>query len=189
MQRGLIVLFLLINCSLGQTKELLLGSPTNTNPNDTLQSQKVLATSLKSVNGVSELKFNEFYKMPIGPKGLELTPKLLSLLGKKIRIVGYMAKTEPAIPSMFILSPVPVEMGDEDEKLVDDLPPNALFVHMNDKQLMLPHIEGLINITGVLRAGSFTEPDGHISTFQLVLDPEIVKDFKRALATAHASSK
>jgi hypothetical protein len=27
--------------------------------------------------GVSDLQFNEFFKNPVGPKGLELTPRLL----------------------------------------------------------------------------------------------------------------
>lgn len=153
-----------------------------------LQGLQVNGALTAPANGVTNLKFGEFYKMPVGPRGLELTPKLLSLAGKKIRIVGYMAKAEPATPSMFILSPLPVEMGDEDEKLVDDFPPNSLFVHMGESQLMLPYIEGLMNLTGVLRVGSFNEPDGHVSTFQLELDPEIVRDFKRALATNHASS-
>jgi hypothetical protein len=103
--------------------------------------------------------------------------------------MGYMAKADPALPGMFILSPVPVEMGDEDEKLVDDFPPNALFVHMDESQLTVPYTEGLLTLSGVLNVGNFAESDGHISTFQLELDPEIVRVFKRALATTHATSR
>jgi hypothetical protein len=142
------------------------------------------ASSAQS-SGVTDLKFSEFYKMPVGPRGLELTPKLVNLAGKKIHIVGYMARAEPALPGMFILSPVPVELGDEDEKMVDDFPPNVLFVHMGEAQLAVPYIEGLINLTGTLHIGSVEEPDGHVSTFQLELDPEMLKDFKRSLAVAH----
>ncbi len=156
---------------------------------ESLQSLQVKNAMPAEGGKAVDLKFNEFYKMPVGPKGLELTPKMLNLVGKKIRIMGYMAKADPALPGMFILSPVPVEMGDEDEKLVDDFPPNSLFVHMDESQLTVPYTEGLLTLSGVLNVGNFAESDGHISTFQLELDPEIVRVFKRALATTHATSR
>lgn len=137
--------------------------------------------------GVSDIQFNEFYKIPVGAKGLELTKKTVDLIGKRIRIVGYMAKSELLTPGLFVLSPVPVEMGDEDERLVDDIPPNALFVHIENTKLNIPHIDRLIKLTGTLQVGGFDEVDGHVSTFRLVLDPEIVKDLTQALSSMHAS--
>ncbi len=144
---------------------------------------------LAPVAGITDLKFNEFYKTPVGPKGLELTPKLINLIGKKVRIVGYMAKTEPATAGMFVLSPFPVDLGDEDEKLVDDFPPNAVFVQLSDKSLAVPTIQGLIKLTGTLQVGSFEEADGHVSTFRLELDSEIVKDLKQALGRNSTAQK
>lgn len=132
--------------------------------------------------GVTDIQFNEFYKMPVGPKGLELTKKMVDLIGQRIRIVGYMAKSELLTSGLFVLSPMPVEMGDEDEKLVDDIPPNAIFVHMGDTKLNFPHIDRLIKLTGTLQVGSFDEADGHVSTFRLALDPEIIKDLTRAIS-------
>lgn len=148
-----------------------------------------VSSQLSSAAGVADLKFNEFYKIPVGPKGLELTPKLVNLIGKKVRIVGYMAKTEPATAGMFVLSPFPVDLGDEDEKLVDDFPPNSVFVHLSDKTLAVPTIQGLIKLTGTLQVGSFEEVDGHVSTFRLELDPEIVKDLKQALGSSSTAQK
>lgn len=148
-----------------------------------------VSSQLSPVAGVADLKFNEFYKTPVGPKGLELTPKLINLIGKKVRIVGYMAKTEPATPGMFVLSPFPVDLGDEDEKLVDDFPPNAVFVHLGEKDLAVPTIQGLIKLTGTLQVGSFEEVDGHVSTFRLELDPEIVKDLQQALGNNSTAQK
>jgi hypothetical protein len=148
-----------------------------------------VSSQLVPVSGIADLKFNEFYKTPVGPKGLELTPKLVDLIGKKVRIVGYMAKTEPATSGMFILSPFPVDLGDEDEKLVDDFPPNVIFVQLSDKTLAVPTIQGLIKLTGTLRVGSFEEVDGHVSSFRLELDPEIVKDLKQALGNNSTAQK
>jgi len=39
-------------------------------------------------SGVSELKFSEFFRQPIGPRGLEYTTKLRSLDGRRIQIPG-----------------------------------------------------------------------------------------------------
>ncbi|MBC7786753.1 MAG: hypothetical protein H7Z18_04700 [Methylophilaceae bacterium] len=151
------------------------------------QSMQVSDQLTSPAAGVTDIKFNELYKTPVGPKGFDLTKKTIALIGKRIRIVGYMAKSEPATPGLFVLSPSPVEMGDEDEKLVDDFPPNVMFVHMGDAQLAVPYIDRLIKLTGTLQVGSFDEVDGHVSTFRLELDPEIVKDLTRALSSTHAS--
>ncbi len=124
--------------------------------------------------GVTDLKFKEMYRMPIGPKGLEPTDKLLSLNGKKVRMVGYMVTQEKAYSDFLILTSLPVQMGDEDESLSDDLPPSAVFVHLAPGLAAkgLPNIQGLIQLTGTLRTGSREEPDGHVSSVRLELDAE-----------------
>lgn len=137
--------------------------------------------------GVVELKFRDFFKMPVGPRGLEPSDKLLGLDGKRVRIVGYMANAESPTPGMFILSPLPVELGDEDESLSDDLPPSALFVHMDASTLAVPHIPGLIKVTGILHIGNRAEADGHVSLARLQLDPEITADIVRMLSQHQAS--
>lgn len=122
--------------------------------------------------GTSDLKFNEMLKMPIGPQGLEPTPKLQSLHQKKVRLVGFMVTQESARPGFLILTPMPVNLGDEDESLSDDLPGNAVFVHLAPRYAhkSVPNLQGLIQLTGVLSVGSREEPDGHVSTTQLTLD-------------------
>lgn len=120
----------------------------------------------------SELKFNEMLKMPIGPQGLEPTPKLQSLHQKKVRLVGFMATQESSRPGFLILTPMPVNLGDEDESLSDDLPGNAVFVHLAPRYAhkSVPNLQGLIQLTGVLSVGAHEEPDGHVSTTRLTLD-------------------
>ncbi|MFX7906621.1 hypothetical protein ABTK51_20115, partial [Acinetobacter baumannii] len=74
--------------------------------------------------GVAELRFGDIFKLPVGPTGLEPSERLRELDGKTVRMVGYVASTESPAPGMFILSPLPVSIGGEDESLSDDLPPS-----------------------------------------------------------------
>jgi hypothetical protein len=136
---------------------------------------------------VTDLKFRDFFKMPVGKRGLELTDKFLGLNGKRVRIVGYMAKAETPTPGMFVLSPLPVDLGDEDESLSDDLPASALFVHTGASQFVVPHITGLIKLTGTLSIGSQEEADGHVSMARLILDPEITTALEQEAKSINAS--
>jgi len=61
--------------------------------------------------GVEELKFADFYKMPVGPKGLEPSEKLLGLNGRKVRLSGFFVFEDwstcscPQTPPPTVLSP------------------------------------------------------------------------------------
>ena len=138
--------------------------------------------------GLTDLKFRDFFKSPVGRKGLEVSDKLLGLNGKHVRILGYMAKAESPTPGVFVLSPLPVELGDEDESLSDDLPPSAVFVHMDAENLVVPNIPGLIKLTGTLSVGNQDEADGHVSIVRLHLDPELTADISHALSTHQAKN-
>ena len=124
-------------------------------------------------SGVTDLKFGEFFMMPIGPRGLEASVKLMELAGKRVRILGYMARQEKPAAGMFILAPLPVSLGDEDESLSDDLPASSIFVHVAGAASAMPvtYFSGLLRLTGTLRLGPHEESDGHVSTVRLELDP------------------
>ncbi len=126
--------------------------------------------------GVTDLKFREFFKLPIGPRGLEPAEKLTSLAGKRVRLVGYIARQETPTVGFFVLSPLPVSLGDEDESLADDLPASVIYVHVaapEDKPL--PYYSGLLRLTGTLSLGAYEESDGHVSSVRLQLDPELTR--------------
>lgn len=127
--------------------------------------------------GVTDLKFRELFKLPIGPNGLEPTEKLLSLDGKPVRLVGYMVMQEEPTPGVFMLSPLPVSLGDQDEALADDLPASVIFVHVEagDAQVK-PYIPGLLKLTGILGVGNRVEADGRVSAVRLQLDPALAQD-------------
>ncbi|MGH6648631.1 hypothetical protein [Aquabacterium sp.] len=139
--------------------------------------------------GVTDLKFREMFKLPIGPKGLELGDKMTSLAGQKVRMVGYMVAQDAATPGQFILSPLPVEVGDEDESLSDDLPASSVFVHAapGAAQRDIPHLRGLISVIGTLRVGARDEAGGRVSSFQLELDDNTSKLFTDAVPGARTT--
>jgi len=139
--------------------------------------------------GVTDLKFREMFKLPIGPKGLELSDKLLALAGKPVRMVGYMVAQDADTPGQFILSPLPVEVGDEDESLSDDLPASSVFVHTapGAAKQEIPHLRGLISVTGTFRVGAQEEAGGRVSSFRLELDDRASRIFTDAATSAHTA--
>ncbi|MCH8856284.1 MAG: hypothetical protein IIA03_08610 [Proteobacteria bacterium] len=126
--------------------------------------------------GVAELRFGDIFKLPVGPTGLEPSERLRELDGKTVRMVGYVASTESPAPGMFILSPLPVSIGGEDESLSDDLPPSAVFVHLQGPAAL----RGLIQVTGVLNVGAQEEPDGRVSSVRLVLSEAASRRYSAA---------
>lgn len=139
--------------------------------------------------GVTDLKFREMFKFPIGPRGLEPSDKLIGLNDKRVRMLGYMAREESPTSGMFILSPLPVTMGDEDESFADDLPANAVFVHMaSASQEAVPYQPGLINLTGLLQFGAQQEADGRVSTVRLLLDPALSQEIVKHTSQHQASN-
>ena len=179
---------------------LLLGSATNTAAADSIAPAVNIngpqaAPAVIAVQGnlpalpltMTDLKFGEFFTMPIGPRGLVPSSKLRALSGKTVRIVGYMVRASPPVAGMFILTPLPVTLGDEDESLSDDLPASAVFVQV-DKAIAaapLPYFSGLLQLSGTLMVGTFEEADGHVSTVRLLLDA----DLTRAIMSDQSSSK
>jgi hypothetical protein len=136
--------------------------------------------------GVTDLKFSEMFRMPVGPKGLEPSDKLQSLDGQRVRLVGYMVTQDRAYSDFLILTPTPVLMGDEDESLSDDLPVTSMFVHLapGTAAKTLPNVRGLMQLTGTLRLGSHEEPDGHVSSMRLELDVPPSKQLAKLSLTA-----
>ena len=144
-------------------------------PVETLQIQSLQVTGKLPVvaNDIADLKFNEIFNMPVGPRGLEPSAKLLALNNKQVRIVGYMAKQETPTPGLFIMTPLAVSMGDEDDKFADDMPANSVFVHVDNSAALVHYVPGLISVIGVLSVGNLNEPDGRISYVQIKLNPSL----------------
>lgn len=125
-----------------------------------------------AAEGVAVLRFGDLFVRPVGPRGLEPTPRLLALDGRLVSMVGYVAGSRLPTPGRFVLTPMPVEIGDEDEQFADDLPPSVVFVHLGGTMAVAPapNAPALVQLVGRLAVGPQEEPDGRVSSVRLLLD-------------------
>jgi hypothetical protein len=120
---------------------------------------------------VEDLKFSDFFVLPIGPHGLDITRRLSALDGKRVRIKGYMVQQELAKPGYFLLTALPTKTTEADDSMADDLPPSTVFVHMHSPiGHIISHRPGLLEFTGFLSVGPKEEPDTRVSNVRLMLD-------------------
>ena len=120
---------------------------------------------------MTHLAFGEFFVSPVGPAGLVLTPKLQSLHGKRVRLLGYMVRQEEPTAGVLLLAPLPLAIH-EHEGGFSDLPPATVRVIVpHARGAILPHTSRPLLLTGVLEVGSRDEPDGSVSLVRLTLDP------------------
>ena len=117
---------------------------------------------------IAELKFRDFFVLPLGDGEPKLTPLLHGLDGRRVRIVGYMARQEAPGPGVFLLTPMPMTLTGA----ADDLPAATLFVHQPPALAgrTATHATGLVALTGTLSVGNRHEADGRISLVRLQLD-------------------
>ena len=146
--------------------------------------------SSPTANAPADLKFADMFRLPVGPRGLEPSARLLALAGGQVRLIGYMASTEHAVAGRLVLAPLPVSLGDEDDSLSDDLPASAVFVHLSADHAdrVLPNFGGLMQLTGTLQLGAQDEPDGHVSSLRLLLDAATSQRLAEAADRAAAAA-
>jgi hypothetical protein len=127
--------------------------------------------------GVTELRFNEFYKMPVGPRGLEPTEKLLSLRGKRVRLLGHMANMRLRNNRQMIFAPVPLKAQPMEYGQADDIPAAHVLVRVPGSTAEpVPYTPGLLLLTGTLSVGGRSF-DGENAFVRLLLDlPETKPD-------------
>ena len=167
------VLLLSLACGLARAE-----APRAVQPPTALQ----VRAELPPQAGTTDLKFRDFFALPIGPGGLAPSERLLGLAGQRVRVIGYMARQEQPSAGIVIVAPLPVVLGDEDESFSDDLPASTLYVHLSgaDRDRGVPWMPGLLSFSGLLRVGATSEADGRMSFVRLELDP----DLSRAIAAA-----
>jgi hypothetical protein len=123
------------------------------------------------------LRMQDFFQMPIGPRGLVITDRLRQAQGRQVRITGYVVQQEVATLGQFLLTPRPVLMSQHADGEADDLPPATVFVRLNAAQQdwAVAHARGLVEVTGTLEVGRQEERDGRVSWFRLQLAPDAVR--------------
>ena len=122
-----------------------------------------------------DLSFREFYKLPIGTRGLEPTSKLLSLKDKRVHIQGFMVKEEEPTAGIFMVTSLPVNIPEKEDGPSDDLPGATVFVHMpsEDAEKTLAYRDGMWDLVGTLQLGAKEESNGRISYVRLLLDQDL----------------
>jgi hypothetical protein len=121
-----------------------------------------------------ELAFNDFFVQPIGPRGLEPTPKLKAATGHEVRLVGFMVQREEPQAGRFMLTPRPVAMAEEADGDADDLPASTVTVLLPESQRgrIVAHQNGPIALTGRLEYGPAEDETGRVSWVRLRIAPE-----------------
>ena len=134
---------------------------------------------------VVDLSFKDFFD----PAASELRPsrKLLDLIGKHVRLVGFMTQIEDPPVGSFYLCPRPI-LADESGGGTADLPPESVLVIVLSSQgKKIPFIPGPLEVVGILEVRRLEEADGRISFIRLVLDkPKGTR--KAPLNTPHKTS-
>src|SRR5262245_52633987 len=116
------------------------------------------------------LAFSEFFDPAPSRRGLKPSARLLSLEGKRVRMVGYMAQMEAPPKGGFFFCARAV-VADEAGGGTADLPPDAVLVLVSTaagKELEL--VRGPLEVTGVLELGSREDEDGRVSRIRIILD-------------------
>lgn len=124
-----------------------------------------------------ELRFRHFFNN-CSDKDSGHTPEISDRLrqaeGKRVRLVGYMLPQEHPRPGGFLLTARPCRSGDLRVHNQEALEPAAVQVVLDDAHFdwAIPHLDGLVEVTGLLRVGRQTDANGHCTWATLQLLPE-----------------
>lgn len=161
-------------------------------------------------DGVTDLAFRDFFRIPVGAYGLEMTDTLKALDGKKVRVVGFMvkedlhacsscvpdgAKMTPAqlarqatVPGRIMLTPHRSTVAKWHFGLSDDLPPQTVFITIPEMQgKIIKYRPEPLLLIGTLSVGNQAEEDGRISVVRLVLDTASSATLSPASALSQAA--
>ncbi|HVO11355.1 MAG TPA: hypothetical protein VMX54_11495 [Vicinamibacteria bacterium] len=128
----------------------------------------LLASEAAAVPPPVPLSFREFFEP--SPRELRPSARLLSLAGKRVKLVGFMAEMESPPTGGFYLCAAPVTATEAGGGTAD-LPPDAVFVVVKSAAgKPLQHIARPLEVTGVLELGPVTHEDGRVSSLRVLLD-------------------
>ncbi len=141
-----------------------------------------------SAAGPQDLKFAQFFRQPVGERGLELSDTLRAAQGRPVRLVGYMVAQEQPQPGRFWLTPRPVRMSEHADGEADDLPASTVTVVLDpaQRERLVAHRQGLVVLTGQLQVGRVEEATGRVSWVRLQLPPDALDATPAAGPSAHA---
>jgi hypothetical protein len=118
------------------------------------------------------LRFEQFFRLPVGPLGLEPSADLLAAHGQRVRLFGYMVLSDSPRPGTFLMAALPVTLAEQADGQADDLPPAVVTVRLPAGQTdrPMPYVPGILMLEGRLEVGLEDEPDGRRSLVRLAVD-------------------
>lgn len=124
-----------------------------------------------------EIRFQDFFKLPIGPKGVDFSSKAITLIGQYVAVTGYMVKSDAAHEGQFFLTPNPLEINELDDGPANDLPVNAVLVKLDKSQskLQIAQEDGLVRVQGQLELGRQENESGEVTWIRVIVSPHSVK--------------
>jgi hypothetical protein len=104
--------------------------------------------------------------------GAVLAPsaKARALAGKRVRLVGFMARLELPTPGAFYLVPRPVACDEAGAGTADLMPSSVLVISESAAGQDIAFVPGALDVSGVLEVGNQAGADGRVSAFRLRLD-------------------
>lgn len=141
-------------------------------------STQVRAQVRLDTNEPIALEFQSFFKMPIGPKGLEATEKVTQSNGKLVRLKGFMVNSETPTRGGFILAPRPIQLSEHADGDANDLPASVCWIYLDSSQKnwVVPYIPGPVMVEGLFSFKRMEAPDGSIAWFHLQLAPDAISE-------------
>ena len=117
------------------------------------------------------LYLNELLILPSGTLGIQISPKASSLHGEKVRLSGYMVKSEEISTGQFYFSHNPIQLSEQADGAASDLPASAGLVKLDPSQAnwVVAHKTGILILEGTLLVGRQEDAQGAVSWFQLQL--------------------
>lgn len=132
------------------------------------------AATAAVARNVTELRFREFFRSPVGATGPEVSDALRRADGGLVRLFGYMVQCECPLHGRFMLAPRPVRVGENADSDPDALPAATVVVYLHPGQndLALRHTHDLLAVSGRLDVGRNEERDGRVSWVRLQLESD-----------------
>jgi hypothetical protein len=122
-------------------------------------------------SGVTELKFRDLFRQPVGPRGLELSDQVRGLDGQRVRILGYMVEESQPAARRLMLCSMPIKLHEDEWGFCEDLPAAVLYIFVDPSAPeTVPFTPGPLLLTGTLSVGTRLETDQRVSVVRLQLD-------------------
>ncbi len=126
----------------------------------------VLARIGEAAAADDNIAFGQLYAS-FGVLGLTFSDKVKELAGKPVAMRGFMAPPLKAEANFFVLTEVPVALCPFCDSDADW--PNDIVVIYLDRAQTFEQANGLIEVSGKLEVGSWTDPDtGFVSLLRIV---------------------